>query len=338
MSKRTAETNRVWVVTVNSANVTGLISFSGLYSTGQRLTTGLSMVNCVPPIIAMPADHDLTKENVVKFVNEHRRDYGTKLRGRKFEEKDVSIYSEETLIKMADDKNLGVTASTAKRARKTAIDDDSIQLGIAGLFDGAEEGEVVGDAPPRLPDDHGGSAAGDAANDEHNSVLFCRLVKQALSEIDTLKKRVDELERMNEAVHLKTIDDTCVMYCFYQKDADEDFLQRCKRLFVTFDLPDVAHALVSATRLTMPNGELYHSAKSELKFSSPEMAAKLIENKNVFVASKQTDEQKRDFLYRLKRIAPQRGRDIDIVIKTERVSMKKAKSEPKPTKPGIELF
>ena len=153
MSKRTAETNRVWVVTVNSANVTGLISFSGLYSTGQRLTTGLSMVNCVPPIIAMPADHDLTKENVVKFVNEHRRDYGTKLRGRKFEEKDVSIYSEETLIKMADDKNLGVTASTAKRARKTAIDDDSIQLGIAGLFDGAEEGEVVGDAPPRLPDD-----------------------------------------------------------------------------------------------------------------------------------------------------------------------------------------
>ena len=151
MSKRTAETNRVWVVTVNSANVTGLISFSGLYSTGQRLTTGLSMVNCVPPIIAMPADHDLTKENVVKFVNEHRRDYGTKLRGRKFEEKDVSIYSEETLIKMADDKNLGVTASTAKRARKAAIDDDSIQLGIAGLFDGAEEGEVVGDASPRLP-------------------------------------------------------------------------------------------------------------------------------------------------------------------------------------------
>ena len=109
------------------------------------------MINNVPPIIAMPADHDLTKENVVKFVNEHRRDYGTKLRGRKFEEKDVSIYSEETLIKMADDKNLGVTASTAKRARKTAIDDDSIQLGIAGLFDGAEEGEVVGDASPRLP-------------------------------------------------------------------------------------------------------------------------------------------------------------------------------------------
>ena len=34
-SKRTAETNRVWVVTVNSANVTGLISFSGLYSTGH---------------------------------------------------------------------------------------------------------------------------------------------------------------------------------------------------------------------------------------------------------------------------------------------------------------
>ena len=55
----------------------------------------------------------------------------------------MSIYSEETLIKMADDKNLGVTASTTKRARKTAIDDDPIQLGIAGLFDGAEDGEVV---------------------------------------------------------------------------------------------------------------------------------------------------------------------------------------------------
>ena len=119
MSKRTAETNRVWVVTVNSANVTGLISFSGLYSTGQRLTTGLSMVNCVPPIIAMPADNELTTENVVAFVNERRRAYGTKQIGRACNMSDVTIYQEDTLIAILNEKNTDKFTRMEARQRKT---------------------------------------------------------------------------------------------------------------------------------------------------------------------------------------------------------------------------
>ena len=272
-------------------------------------------------------------------VNERRRAYGEKQIGRAYTMSDVTIYQEDTIIGLLNEKNIGLADSTAKRARKPRTDDDDTGLGIAGLLD-MEDGEIAADEdePPRLPDDHGGSAAGDAAANEDNAVLM-DLVKNALKQIAALEKRVRIIECSSEGtVQIKTHDDIITMYCFYQKDDNEDFLQRCKRLLRTFDLDDVADSLMSAERLKTGDGKLYASAMSELKFRSPEMATKLIENKGQFAVSTQNDEQKRDLLERLKKLRPRGGRDIDFAFKTERVFSKKTKPETKPAPAGLELF
>ena len=77
--------------------------------------------------------------------------YGTKQIGRAYNMSDVTIYQEDTLIALLNEKNIGLADSTAKRARKPRTDDDDTGLGIAGLLD-MEDGGIAADEdePPRL--------------------------------------------------------------------------------------------------------------------------------------------------------------------------------------------
>ena len=147
-----------------------------------------------------------------------------------------------------------------------------------------------------------------------------------------LEKRMEQMEKRVEQMSSETKPPPKMMmgYNFYAKP-EEDLTDRYRNLFKFFGMSDAADDIVSASRITRPDGSLWPSHMARIEFGNSNSVKEIMDNKSCFLIRNQHDKALRTSLIQLKKLK-QNGRDIDFQVpndanyKTE--PMKPAKPEP----------
>ena len=333
-SSKKAETVTWWIVTANGAGIAKIIAYRGLYTTGQKLTHRIHPAGVgVPLIFGMPKECTGTTDEFVAHMNESRRDYGKQMFGAgvQITASHIQVYTESTLISMCNDLQLGIKKrkATDAGAASDVPRDPATDLGLVLALE--EEGDATdhtADAKRARSDDTDTKEEGEITDD---SRLVGRVAM--LEERNALlEKRMEQMEKRVEQISSETKPPPKMMmgYNFYAKP-EEDLTDRYRNLFKFFGMSDAADDIVSASRITRPDGSLWPSHMARIEFGNSNSVKEIMDNKSCFLIRNQHDKALRTSLIQLKKLK-QNGRDIDFQVpndanyKTE--PMKPAKPEP----------
>ena len=333
-STKKAETVTWWIVTANGAGIAKIIAYRGLFTTGQKLIHKVQPAGIgVPLIFSMPKECTGTTDEIVAHMNESRRDYGRQMFGSgvQISASHIQMYTESTLISMCNDLQLGVKKRKAADADAGAASDAPRDPATdLGLIMALEEKNTDHTADPKRA-----RSADTEAKEDGEITDESRLVGRVvmLEERNALlEKRLEQMEKRVEQMssEIKPPPKMIMGYNFYAKP-EEDLTDRYRNLFKFFGMSDAADDIVSASRITRPDGSLWPSHMACIEFGNTKSVTQIMDNKSCFLIRSQPDKTKRESPIQLKKLK-QNGRDIEFKVpndanyKTE--PMKPAKPEP----------
>ena len=287
----------------------------------------------VPLIFGMPKECTGTTDEIVAHMNESRRDYGRQMFGSgvQISASHIQMYTESTLISMCNDLQLGVKKRKAADADAGAASDAPRDPATdLGLIMALEEKNTDHTADPKRA-----RSADTEAKEDGEITDESRLVGRVvmLEERNALlEKRLEQMEKRVEQMssEIKPPPKMIMGYNFYAKP-EEDLTDRYRNLFKFFGMSDAADDIVSASRITRPDGSLWPSHMACIEFGNTKSVTQIMDNKSCFLIRSQHDKTKHESLIQLKKLK-QNGREIDFKVpndtnyKTE--PMKPAEPEP----------